>query len=153
MSKAILALLVGIFVSFIMDFFLFLGMYLNYIKIYEIDVYYNILFADNQNLLYFLFSTLFYAVTLIYLDSKKIKIAILLLSSFIVILMLIPDISRGIADSTLMQKNTRLQDSKYIYKGDIYYNGRSKIYIYDTEVSKMIILDKKEIKKWNILKQ
>ncbi len=147
MSKAILALLVGIFVTFIMDFFLFLGMYLNYIKLYEIDVFYNILFADNQNFLYFIFSTLFYAVTLLYLDSKKIKIVILLLSSFIIILMLIPDISRSIADSTLMQKNARLQDSKYIYKGDIYYNGRSKIYIYDTEVSKMIILDKKEIKK------
>ena len=153
MSKAILALLVGIFVTFIMDFFLFLGMYLNYIKLYEIDVFYNILFADNQNFLYFIFSTLFYAVTLLYLDSKKIKIVILLLSSFIIILMLIPDISRSIADSTLMQKNARLQDSKYIYKGDIYYNGRSKIYIYDTEVSKMIILDKKEIKKWNILEQ
>ncbi len=146
MSRAILALLVGIFVTFIMDFFLFLGIYLNYIKLYEIDVYYNVLFADNQNVLYFILSTLFYALSLLYLNSKTIKISILLLSSFITTLLLIPDVSRAVAASTLMQKNARLQDAKYIYKGDIYYNGRSKIYIYDTEVSKMIVLDKKEIK-------
>ena len=54
MSKLIQALLTGIFITFILDFFIFLGIKQNYIDFYEIDVYYNILFADHQNIFYIL---------------------------------------------------------------------------------------------------
>jgi len=50
MSKLIQAFLAGIFFTFFLDFFIFLGILLHYINFYEIDLYYNILFADNQNI-------------------------------------------------------------------------------------------------------
>jgi len=145
MSKAVLALFVGIFVTFILDFFLFLGIYLNYIKPNEIDVYYNIVFADNQNIFYYLISTIFYALSLMYIPDVKTKMLIVGTSFALILIMLIPSVSVSLAESALMQKGARFQDARYIYKGDIYYNGRDKIYIYDNEVSKMLIINKKDI--------
>ena len=58
MNKLFQAFLTGVFFTFILDFFLFLGIFLNYIKYYEIDLYYNILFADHQNIyIYLIFGT------------------------------------------------------------------------------------------------
>ena len=51
MSKLVQAFLSGAFFTFFLDFFLFLGMKLNYIDYYKIDLYYNPFFADNQNIL------------------------------------------------------------------------------------------------------
>ena len=50
MSKSVQALLSGLFITFLLDFFLFLGIFQNYIRVHEIDLYYNILFVDNQSI-------------------------------------------------------------------------------------------------------
>ena len=145
MSQVVLALFVGLFTTFILDFFLFLGIYLHYIKPHEIAVYYNILFADNQNLVYYLLLTLFYAVSLIYIPSKTYRLSVVAFSMALSLFFLIPSISVANGKMILMQEDVRIKDLHYVYKGDIYYNGRTKIYIYDTDVSKMLIINKKEI--------
>lgn len=146
MSKFFQALLTGVFFTFILDFFIFLGIKLHYIDRYEIDLYYNILFADNQYfILYAIFSALI-GYVVIYLNNNKTS-AIILGSLFsIVALTLIPPIGNSLGELVLMKKNVTLKDKIHTYTGDIYYDGRTKITIYDYELQKIITLDKNRLK-------
>lgn len=145
MSKFFQALLSGVFFTFILDFFLFLGIKLHYIDAYEINVYYNILFADHQNLLLFaLFSALIGFITL----YTNIKIAIGVVGSLflVVFLTLIPSFGELAGELVLMQKDTTVQTDRFSYHGDILYSGRKDVTLFDYELKQVIILPKEKIK-------
>jgi len=145
MSKLFQAFLTGIFFTFILDFFLFLGVFENYIKLHEIDVYYNILFADHQNIFIFLFFTIIIGYLVIYINNNKIS-AIFLGTLFVLVgLTLFPSIGQSTGETILMERDVTLKNSKHIFRGDIYYNGREKISFYDRDLDKIILLDKKEL--------
>ncbi len=146
MSKLVQALLSGVFFTFILDFFIFLGVKLHYIDFYEIDLYYNILFADNQNVLLFTFFTLFIGYLVIYLNNVKVKLSIIGLLFLLSFSTLIEPIGRGVGESMFTQKNQTFQNSRHTFIGDVYYSGRKTITFYDIELQKTIILDKKELK-------
>ena len=142
MSKLFQAFLTGIFFTFILDFFIFLGIKLNYIDFYNIDLYYNILFADHQNIyLYALFS-LFIGFVVTYIDNNKMTAILLAILFSIASLTLIKPIGKSLGEAILMQKNITLYDTKHSYTGNSYYNGRKKITFYDYELKKVIILEK-----------
>jgi len=145
MTKFFQAFLTGIFFTFILDFFIFLGLKLHYIDFYNIDLYYNILFADHQNIyLYTIFSILI-GYIIIYVDNNKISTIILGVLFAIVSLSLIKPIGNSLGEIMFMSKNITLKDARHKYIGDIYYNGRKKITFYDYELKKVIILDKKRL--------
>ncbi len=147
MSKLVLALLSGLFFTFILDFFLFLSFKLHYIDTYEIDLYYNILFADNQNILIYLVFTIILGYFTIYFKNMKIT-AILLGTLFagVVALNIIPSLGEYVAKMVFMKPNQRLFDGRHIYHGDIYYDGRNEIYMYDNDLQRIITIEKKDIK-------
>jgi hypothetical protein len=45
-----------------------------------------------------------------------------------------------------MKKNVTLQDSRFTYVGDIYYEGRKTVTFYDYELKKIILIKKKNLK-------
>ena len=45
-----------------------------------------------------------------------------------------------------MERDVTLDKEKYTFYGDIYYNGRKQIVLYEYELKKTIILNKKDIK-------
>lgn len=145
MSKLIQALLSGMFFTFILDFFIFLGIKVNYIDFYEIDLYYNILFADNQNIFIFLLFSIFIGWLVIYLNSNKIKLSIMGLMFLLSFSTLIPPVGNTLAEMILMSKEQVLKNKRHTFVGDIYYNGREKITFYDYDLGKIIILNKKEL--------
>lgn len=145
MSKLVQALLTGMLITFILDFFIFLGIKQNYIDFYQIDVYYNILFADHQNIFIFSFSSIFLGLLVSYSNNNKITLIILSFLSILSLLPLIPNIGHDIGANILMSKNQTIKSSKHIFVGDIYYDGRKKITFYDYELQKIIILDKKDL--------
>lgn len=146
MSKFFQALLTGIFFTFILDFFIFLGIKLNYIDFYEIDLYYNILFADNQSfVLYTIFSAII-GYVVIYVNNNKVSAIILGTLLFITSLTLIAPIGYQLGEMMFMQKSATLQDEKHTYVGDIYYDGRTRITFYDYNLKKVINLDKNRLK-------
>ena len=150
MAKLIQALLSGMLFTFILDYFLFLTIKNNYIDPLEVEVYYNVLFADNQNfLLYFFFSFVFGSL-IIYIKSKikYIFLALLFLASIII---QVPSIGELIGETLFMQKNVTLHNKKFTFVGDIYYIGRDKITFYDKELKKVILLDKNEILEKDII--
>lgn len=147
MTKVIQALLSGVFFTFILDFFLFLGIKLNYIDHYGIDVYYNILFADHQCLLIYLAMSLFLGYMTTYYSRPKVT-ALLLAGLFITVLLtLIAPIGHEVGRALLMKSDQTLHDARYSYHGDIYYDGRDMVYFYDDELHELITLSKKELRK------
>lgn len=144
MSKLIQALLSGMFFTFIMDFFLFLGIKENYIDPHNIEVYYNILFADHQNIFIFLFFTLVVGYLIMYTTTKIALISV----GFMTVLSLstlIPPVGNAVGETLLMKKNVTIKTDKFFYHGDIYYDGRKSITFFDYELKKVIILDKNKI--------
>jgi len=146
MSKFFQAFLTGIFFTFILDFFLFLGIKENYIDFYEIDLYYNILFADNQCwLIYTLLSALL-GFIIIYLNNNRVSTIVLGGLFFLVSLTLIPSVGFALGSALFTQKDVRLHDDRHTFIGDIYYSGRTTITFYDMELNRIIILEKKDLK-------
>jgi hypothetical protein len=144
MAKMIQALLVGLFITFVLDFFLFLGVYLHYIRPLGIEVYFNVLFADNQNIpLFFAASTVFGYITTY--TPNKIKLPLIGVAFLASLAILIPEIGKKTAQIMFMEKNVTLHNKKFTFYGDIYYIGRDKITFFDKELKKTILLDKDEI--------
>lgn len=144
MSKAVQAFLSGMFFTFILDFFLFLGVFENYIKAKEIDVYYNILFADHQSLIIFLFFTLVLGYITLYKETKLSLIVIGTLS-IISLSTLIAPIGSSLGKALLMKSDVEIHMSKYSYRGDILYDGRNRIAFSDYSFKKVLHLDKNQI--------
>ena len=147
MSKVFQAILTGIFFTFILDFFLFLGIQQNYIKLNNIDVYYNILFSDNQNIYIYAISSIFIGYLIIYLNHK-ISATIYGVLFLLISLTLFEEIGNFVAKKMFLKENVIINWKKHTYNGDIYYNGREFITFYDYELKKIILLDKKYIKQF-----
>ena len=145
MSKILQLILSGMFFTFILDFFIILGIKLNYIDYYGVKVYYNILFADHQNIFVFLFFTLIIGYIVLYTNTKT---ALITVGSFFILAFatLIPPVGKTVGELMLMQKNITLKTDKFTYHGDLYYKGRKKVTFYDYELKKVIILDKNKIR-------
>ena len=103
MSKAIQALLSGMFFTFFLDFFIFLGIKQNYIDFYEIDLYYNILFADHQNIYIFFILSIMLGFIITYINKAKVSIAIIGFLSILSLLTLVPTIGYFVGKSMLMK--------------------------------------------------
>jgi hypothetical protein len=144
MSKIIQAILSGLLFSFIIDFFFFLGLFLNYIKPMKIDIYFNIFFVDNQNIIIYLILT-FIIGFLIMFTKNIIKIPIILILFLLGGSTLIPSIAKDVAEVMFIDRNVVLHNKKFTFRGDIYYIGRDKITFFDKDLNKIILLDKGEI--------
>lgn len=147
MSKIIQAFLSGMLYTFIVDFFLFLGIMLNYIKHYDINVYYNILFADHQNGFLYFGASILFGYLIMYLKNIKVMLSILGVVLLLALTLLLPSIGYKAGETLLMKKNVTFKDKRYTYTGDIYYEGRKQITFYDYELKKIILLNKKDLKR------
>ena len=146
MSKFITALLTGMIITFIVDFFVFLGIKQNYIDFYEINLYYNILFADNQSFILYFLSSFILGYIVIYIENKKLTLITLSIISIIGLAPLIESIGQNIGEIIFMKKDLTYKDSKHIFYGDVYYDGRTTIHFYDNDLQRIIILQKNDIK-------
>jgi hypothetical protein len=144
MSKIIQAILSGLLFSFIIDFFFFLGLFLNYIKPMKIDIYFNIFFVDNQNIFIYLALSVFIGY-LIMFSKNIIKVPIILVIFLVGSSTLLPDIAKKVAEVMFEKKDVTLHNKKFTFRGDIYYVGREKITFFDKDLNKIILLDKGEI--------
>ncbi len=145
MNKAIQALLTGMFITFILDFFLFLGVMLHYIEFYKINIYYNILFVDNQNWYLFFSLSIIFGWMVIYVKNYKISLIPIIIISIFTSLTLFEDIGNMAGEVMFMKRNVTLKSSKFTYIGNIIYTGREEITFFDYELSKTITIKKKDL--------
>ena len=146
MSKVFMALLVGMLVTFIVDFFIFLGIQLHYIAPNEIVVYYNVLFADHQNFaIFFLLSGIF-GFIIIFIANRKLTVVTIVSLAILAILPLFEPIGKSLGEMMFMQKGITYKNKRFSFYGDVYYDGRENITFYDYELQKMILLKKKDLR-------
>lgn len=146
MSKLVIALLTGMLITFIVDFFLFLGMKQNYFDFYEIAIYYNVLFADNQNFfIYFGFSILF-GFIVIFIENNKLTVMMLSILSIISIAPMFSTVGESLGKMMFMKHNMTYHEAKHSFVGDVYYDGRTTIHFYDNELERIIILEKSKLR-------
>jgi len=144
MAKIIQALLGGLLFGFILDYFLFLGLKLNYIDPLGVEVFFNVFFVDNQNYPVYFLVSIFLGYLLLYTPTTvKLPLSLLLFGA--VFATLVPNVGKNLGEKIFMQKNVTLHNKKFTFKGDIYYIGRDTITFYDKELKKVIQLKKEEL--------
>jgi len=145
MSKFFQAFFSGILITFMLDFFLFLGIFENYIRYHNIDLYYNILFADNQNIYIFTLGTLLFGFIITYINNTKFSLTLIGFFLTITLSGLVAPIGKKFGELLLMQKNITLHDNLHTYRGNAYYIGRKTVTFYEKSLKKVIILDKNRL--------
>jgi hypothetical protein len=134
-----------IFIS-ILDFLYFIGLKLNYFDFYKIDVYFNVLFVDNQN--FYILVPLALVVGYMLMYSKlakqflKIYVIIILLSATT----LYEPIGKSLGETVFLKDNQRFKFGSTTFSGSTLYEGRTDIYIYREDLAKTIKLYKNEVK-------
>ena len=141
-SKLGSAFLAGLFFAFFLDFFFILGLFLNYIQAQEIDVYYNVLFADHQSYLVFFSGVVIFGYLFLFFPSTKIASIIFGICFAIVNLTQIPDIGFYIGQMMFEKDNKIIKEGNHTYIGKIVYEGRSVIWFYEEELEKIIEINK-----------
>ncbi len=144
-SKLATAFLAGVLFTFFLDFFFILGIFLNYIKAQDIDVYYNILFADHQNFIVFFSGALVFGYLLLYVKRTKIPAIILSLCFIIVNLTQIPSIGYDVGEMLLAEEDKVIRLGTHTYIGTLVYEGRDTVWFYDEELDKIVTFKKEEI--------
>ena len=148
MSKIVQALLVGMLVTFILDFFLFLGIFVNYTNPLEINLYYNVLFADNQNIFLYALFTLLFGYLVMYTKSV-VSVSVISFFSLLALLSLLSPIGNFLGEAMFKKEDVHLKTPKFSYHGDILYRGRTKVTFYDYKFKKILNLEKKNLQGLN----
>ena len=146
MSKFVQALLSGVFFTYFLDFFLFLGMKMHYIDYYKIDLYYNPFFADNQNFYIYAFFTLLFGFLITYVENIKLTIVVIGGLFILSLSTLIQPIGHAVTSMFFIEKNVTYKTKRFTYTGDVYYNGRTQISFYDYDIKKIITINKEDIR-------
>jgi len=145
-SKLATAFITGVFFAFFLDFFFVLGLFLNYIQAQDIDVYYNILFADHQSYLVFFPLVVIFGYLFLFFPSPKIATIIFGICFAFVNLTQIPSIGFKAGQMMFEETSKVIQEGKYTYIGKTVYEGRSTIWFYEEELKKIIEIQKDKIR-------
>lgn len=145
MYKLATAFITGVLFTFFLDFFYILGLFLNYIRAQDIDIYYNVLFADHQSFFLFFTAAAFFGYLFIYFPSTKIAVALFAFSLALVNLTQIPSIGKSAGEMMFSEKNKIISSGKQTYIGTLVYEGRKRIWFYDDELQEIIIIEKDEL--------
>ncbi|MBL0687453.1 MAG: hypothetical protein JJV94_06485 [Sulfurospirillum sp.] len=135
----------ALFIS-ILDFLYFIGLKLNYFNFYKIDIYFNVLFYDNQN--FYLLAPLSFVVgyILIYSFAAKFFMKIYILVILLFMGALYEPVGKKLGESIFLKKNQQFLFGSTAFNGAILYTGRDNIYIYRKELEKTIKLPIAEVK-------
>jgi len=145
-SKLATAFIAGTFFTFFLDFFFILGLFLNYIEAQNIDVYYNILFADHQNIFIFMSGVIVFGYLFIFFKNTKIATLIFGICFALVNLTQIPSIGKSMGVNLFQQENKIINEGSHQYIGHIVYEGRSVIWFYDDELKNIIEINRESIR-------
>lgn len=144
MSKIVQAFMSGAFFTFFLDFFIFLGIKINYIDTNDINEYYNILFADHQNIFIYLIFSIIIGYVTIY-RSNKLSIILMTPLAILSFSTLISPIGQQLGEYMFKTSNVTIKTEKFSYTGDILYEARDEIVFFDYRLQKKLNLNKTKI--------
>ena len=145
-AKVINSFVLGFIFVLLLDFLFFVGIKISYIDFYNIKVYYNALFIDNQSyILLVVLSILFgYLIT----NKKGIKVFayIYILLIFFALSTFYKPIGKYLAKLIFEKDNISFKVGDIAFKGDLLYKGRKYTYIFRRDINKMIKLPNGDLK-------
>jgi len=141
MIKFIQALFSGLLVVLILDFFIFLGLYLHYVEALEIPFYFNAFFIDNQPWLLLFISTLLFGLLIIYNPIKMVNLAVLLLATSVSLLPLIPSIGLNSGYWLFSLEPYDITINQQHYHGKLLYKRRGIVTLFDNDLQRNVTLE------------
>ena len=146
------SLFMGLIFISILDFLYFIGLKLNYFDFYKIDVYFNVLFYDNQNFYILIPLALIVGYMLMYSSLAK-----SFMKAYIIIIILSTStlyepIGKSLGEILFQKDNQRFKFGSTTFSGATLYDGRTNIYIYRKELTKTVKLDKNKVKNISVEK-
>ena len=67
--------------------------------------------------------------------------------SIVAIAPLFSSIGERLGRAMFIKKDLTYHDAKHTFRGDLYYDGRTTIHFYDNDLKRIIILQKKDLKR------
>jgi len=144
-SKIINSFFLGFIFVLLLDFLLFIGIKINYIDAYNIKVYYNTLFVDNQSYILFFVIALFFAYLISNKKTAKFFTYIYILLIFMSLSTLYKPIGKTLGKSLFEKENLSFKVGKITFKGNMLYKGRNYTYIYRNDIQKVVKLNNSEL--------
>lgn len=139
--KLVSSFFLGLVFVLLLDFLLFIGIKINYIDIYHIKVYFNVLFVDNQSyILLIILSAVFgYLIS----NKKTFKVFAYIYIFFILISLssFYQPFGKKLGKMIFEKDNISFKVGKITFQGDLLYKGRKTTYIYRKDLNKVIRLD------------
>ena len=124
-----MASIVGTLDMFLLNFFFFLGLKLNYLDKLEIKEFYNVLFVDNQNIIIFIIGATTLGFLLIFLRNSTIKAVLFAITWLLSALTLITPIGYSMGEYMFKKENQSIQMQTQTFKGDIMYESRDHLFV------------------------
>ncbi len=140
------SLFIGLAFVSLLDFLYFIGIKLNYFNFYKIDVYFNVIFIDNQNFYVLIPSLFIVGYLVLYGRFSKFFMRIYIVCAILSISSLYEPIGQYFAKKEFMRENQTFQVGTIKFNGDLLYNGRKYTYIYRKDLSKTIKILNNDVK-------
>lgn len=140
MIRLIQALLSGIFVVLILDFFVFLALFLHYIEALDIPFYFNAFFIDNQPWLFLLLATIMFALLIGYNRIKIVTIAVIIAATLISLMPLIPSVGLWLGNALFTLPAYEITIDNQHYRGTLLYQGRGVLTLFDDDLQRNVTL-------------
>jgi len=144
-AKIINSFFLGLIFVLLLDFLLFIGIKINYIDFYNIKVYYNILFVDNQSYVLLFVLSAFFGYLISSKKSTKVFAYIYIFLIFVTLSTLYAPIGKSLGEMLFQKNNLSFKVGKITFKGDLLYKGRKQTYIYRKDINKVIKLPNKDL--------
>lgn len=124
------ALTASIITVFIVDGILFMGLFSTYIREYDIGVYYNPFFWDNQNMIVLLSAILVFFTLYLFRVTQKVGVAFFIALALFASSSFISPIGNSIGEMMFYQKNveiTTTEGRKIVF--DVIFSDREFVYL------------------------
>lgn len=144
-SKIINSFFLGLIFVLLLDFLIFIGIKINYIDFYNIKVYYNVLFVDNQSYILFFVLSAFFGYLISNKKSTRVFAYIYIFLVFVALSTLYSPIGKSLGELLFQKNSLSFKVGKITFKGDLLYRGRKQTYIYRKDINKVIKLSNKDL--------
>lgn len=145
MSKIISGFGFGLMLILPLDFLFFIGLKKNYFDFYNIDIYFNIYFIDNQPFLYIAIASLVLGFLILYTPLRKALEIIYVIVLLLCFSMLFKSVAREIGEDIFVQKSITCKLGSQEFKADLLYEGRKNYFLKRENISKTIKIPKNEL--------
>lgn len=135
----------GLVFVLLLDFLIFIGIKINYIDLYHIKVYFNVLFVDNQS--YILLIVLSAVFGYLISNKKTFKIFAFIYIIFILVSLLsfYRPFGEKLGKMIFEKDNLSFRVGDITFQGNLLYKGRKTTYIYRNDINKVIRLKNSDL--------